>query len=322
MKNLILFSLIITFCNLANSQIVNIPDSYFKSLLVAHIPVIDTNEDGEIQVSEASSFSGKLDIKGLAWFACINDMTGLEAFINITSLDCSGNNISKLDVSNNQALQQLWCMGSSSGTGQQGIDSLVINNNAVLTYLNCGYNYITSLDVSNNINLDTLICEGNLLTEIDANNNTALTYLNCTYNHLISLNLKNGNNSYLLNIDARANINLYCIEVDDSLYSTTNWTDIDPQSFFSEDCTTRIDEEFQTTEITFSPNPFTEHLLIEFEKESDYQIRIIDMLGKEILSSIVNGSKHSLSTSSLPVGTYLLQLISENGVEIKKVIKN
>lgn len=35
-----------------HAQIVNIPDPVFKIQRVEHIPVIDTNGDGEIQVSE------------------------------------------------------------------------------------------------------------------------------------------------------------------------------------------------------------------------------------------------------------------------------
>jgi len=35
---------------------------------------------------------------------------------------------------------------------------------------------------------------------------------------------------------ATGNNQLYCIEVDDATWSTANWTNIDPQHYFSEDC--------------------------------------------------------------------------------------
>ena len=41
----------------ANAQNVNIPDANFKAVLVGN-PGINTNGDGEIQVSEAAAFTG------------------------------------------------------------------------------------------------------------------------------------------------------------------------------------------------------------------------------------------------------------------------
>ena len=69
------------------------------------------------------------------------------------------------------------------------------------------------------------------------------------------------------------------------------------------------------------PNPFSEQIDLVFEKESKYRIRILDLLGKEVLSTNVRGTRHSLSTAVLPSGTYLLQVISEDGVGIKKIVK-
>lgn len=51
------------FSSLSFSQIVSIPDANFKTALLNHTPAIDTNGDGEIQVSEASLVE-KLHISG------------------------------------------------------------------------------------------------------------------------------------------------------------------------------------------------------------------------------------------------------------------
>ncbi len=69
------------------------------------------------------------------------------------------------------------------------------------------------------------------------------------------------------------------------------------------------------------PNPFSEKIELVFEKHAIYEIRIIDLLGKEVFKTNVTGTRHSLSTSALPSGTYLLQVISENGIGIKKIVK-
>jgi hypothetical protein len=86
--------------------IVNIPDANMKAALVAHDPRIDTNFNTEIQCTEAEAFIERLNLcdKG------ITDATGLEAFVNITSLSITGNTqLSSIDVTKNTALQSLNC---------------------------------------------------------------------------------------------------------------------------------------------------------------------------------------------------------------------
>jgi hypothetical protein len=48
-----------------NVQIVNIPDANFKAALVANTN-ININSDTEIQVSEASSFTGAISVSSLS----------------------------------------------------------------------------------------------------------------------------------------------------------------------------------------------------------------------------------------------------------------
>ena len=61
------------------------------------------------------------------------------------------------------------------------------------------------------------------------------------------LNLQNGNNINFSALNVTYNPNLYCIDVDDSTWSTANWTvangNIDPQHYFSNNCSgTGIEE--------------------------------------------------------------------------------
>ncbi len=86
-------------------EVVNIPDANFKAALLAHTPAIDTNGDGKIQKSEATAFTGHINVSGKN----IADLTGIEAFINATILDCSNNPLTTLDLSKNAALTQLFC---------------------------------------------------------------------------------------------------------------------------------------------------------------------------------------------------------------------
>ena len=289
-------------------QNVHIPDVYFKSFLTSG-NWIDTNNDNEIQFSEAAAFDGVMDCS----FGNISDLTGIEAFtalkelecyynqiadidlsqntaltrlgcghnqlINInlngatalTSLSCGSNQLTSLDVSHNTALTMLYC-------GDNQLTSLDLTQNIGLTFLNCSHNplmsldvtqntalismwckdnELTTLDVSQNIALTHLGCWYNQLTSLDVSKNAALTFLGCNYNQLVSLdisqnsnldtlwcrnneliclNLSNGENQNIGFIQLQFNPELTCVEVDDAVWSTSNWTDIDAQTTFSENC--------------------------------------------------------------------------------------
>ena len=148
------------------------------------------------------------------------------------------NQLTSLDVSQNSALTYLNCYDNQ-------LTSLDVSQNTALQTLYCYFNQLTSLDVSQNTALIYLYCYSNQLTSLDVSNNTALTDLSCKNNQLTSLDVRNGNN---INIDHSSypgfktenNPNLTCIDVDDVNYSTTNWTDIDSQHYFSTNCHTTI----------------------------------------------------------------------------------
>jgi hypothetical protein len=122
----------------------------------------------------------------------------------------------------------------------------------------CIANQLTSLDLSNNPALEFLACGNNQLTSLDVSNNPSLKYLECGndttsfpfQNTLISLDLRNGNNTTFIGIISTNNPNLYCIDVDNANWSTTNWIGVnfnfDPQHYFSNNCSGTAIEEHTT----------------------------------------------------------------------------
>jgi hypothetical protein len=265
MKKIILS--ILTMATLgASAQNVNIPDANFKAYLVGNT-AINTNSDTEIQVSEASAFSGLINCTGLS----ISDLTGIEAFTALTDLNCFLNSITtidlsqntallflqlsanpltslnistntalltlkcnstsltSLDISNNTNISNVWCNSSS-------LTSLTVGSNTTLIQLECSSNALTNIDVSMAPNLYTFYCDFNALTSLDLSNNVGLTNLKCQVNALTSLNIANGNNTVISVYNSTFNPNLTCIEVDDVAYSTTNWTSVDPVSSYSLSC--------------------------------------------------------------------------------------
>ena len=183
-------------------QNVNIPDANFKAYLVGNT-AINTNGDTEIQLSEATEYDYEIGCYG----EFISDLTGIEAFTSLTSLNCSNNQLTGLDVSNNLALTNLICDFNQ-------LTNLDLSNNLALIELNCGVNLITSLDVSNNLALTYLSCRFNQITNLDVSSNPNLIDLTCFNNQLTSLDVRNGNNTNFVNFDCNDNPNLFCINVD------------------------------------------------------------------------------------------------------------
>tara|TARA_B110001469_G_C9595651_1_gene295739 strand:- start:539 stop:1237 length:699 start_codon:yes stop_codon:yes gene_type:complete len=121
-----------------------------------------------------------------------------------------------------------------------------IEDFTVLTFLDCGHNQLTSIDVSQNLYLQNFECSFNQITSLDVTNNIALTNLYCDDNQLTFLDLRNGNNTNIIEFFVSYNASLTCINVDDAIWSTANWTNIDPQHYFSNNCSTTDIEEHAT----------------------------------------------------------------------------
>jgi len=166
-----------------------------------------------------------LDVQSLGIF----DLTGIEDFVLLENLNVGYNNLTTIDVSNNVNLKVLQVYFNN-------LNAIDVSNLPLLQIFHCAANNIASLDVSNNPLLALFRCQANNLTSLDVSQNPQLYQLYVNQNNLTSLNVKNGNNTNITGFIATSNPNLLCIEVDDPIYSTTNWTQIDPASSFSNDC--------------------------------------------------------------------------------------
>ncbi len=171
-------------------DIVNIPDPNFKQALIDHFPVIDTNGDGEISVQEAEAFDGLLDVHNKS----IQDLTGLEAFVNIKRLYAADNSISGfVDFSKNTALQRITCNSNN-------IDSVNVSQNIALTRLDLHSNALSVIDLSANINLERLWVYYNQLKELDLTNNTNLEHLMADNNNLKAIDVSKNVNLLSLGV--------------------------------------------------------------------------------------------------------------------------
>ncbi|MCL7763102.1 T9SS type A sorting domain-containing protein [Polaribacter sp. Z014] len=213
MKLKLLSIVLLFFTNIILSQNITIPDYNFKEVLLNNSS-INTDGNYEISVTEAEAVT-ILNISGYQEFIGgemgeigspgISDFTGIEAFINLTSLTCSQNDLSSLDVSALTQLTYLDCSSNINPTGMatnSGISTLILPNNNILETLICKENYITSLDLSNKTALTHLDASSNYLASLNITNTPALENLNASYNYsLTSLDLSNHANLTSLNAE-------------------------------------------------------------------------------------------------------------------------
>jgi Leucine-rich repeat (LRR) protein len=135
MKKLLLIFTLLT-AGSALAQYTSIPDEKFEKILIA--AGLDNQVDGKVLTSAISTvaYLGVSNSK-------IEDLSGIEDFKGLKTLDCSDNKLTVLDISKNKNLKHLVC----SNNELTGLD---ITKNTALKFLNCDNNPISSVDVSKN----------------------------------------------------------------------------------------------------------------------------------------------------------------------------
>ncbi len=184
-----LFLILCLFSVSVNAQIVNIPDPNFKFLLLSGdvtsdidgFPIVlDSNNDGEIQVTEAQAVYSIHLWQNNQYM--VSDLTGIEGFPNLGFLNVDHHNISTLDLSGNP---NIWFVQSINNP----VTTINVSENILLEDLQCPNNSLTSIDVSNNVNLRNLELNDNNLYDIDVTHNPLLARLFVNDNQIASIDV-------------------------------------------------------------------------------------------------------------------------------------
>lgn len=147
------FFLAVLCSSVASAQIVDIPDANFKNALIntncavivdgegwESPPVsVDTNGDGEIQVSEAEAVLS-LEVSGQN----IASLEGIESFVNLWDLDCSNNLLTNIIYTEGQGLIKLFCNDNQ-------LTTLVVDFNGPDDFekiLDCSNNQLSTFTIS------------------------------------------------------------------------------------------------------------------------------------------------------------------------------
>ncbi len=180
-------------------------------------------------------------VTGLEDFKSLKELTFMETVLKV--IDLSGNvlleklymfdnwHLTKIDISKNINLTELTIGLDNS------LESLDLSKNVSLKSLRLDHLKFAIIDLSQNTLLTSLEISASRFTELNLTKNIALTSFQTRYNSdLFSVNVQNGNNEAISLFEINDNPNLTCIQVDNVEWSTENWTNRDPQHYFSTDC--------------------------------------------------------------------------------------
>ena len=309
MKKLVLLSAFLIF-GFSFSQTTAIPDANFEQALIS-LGYDTGNVNGSIATSNIADLT-YLDVTNQN----ISDLTGIEDFTGLTELYIGGNQLTSLNLNNNNAMISLFAYANQ-------LTSVDLSNNTALNVLQLAGNQLTSLDVSNNTSLEQLIFNQNQLTSIDLSNNTYLNYLWGYDNLLTSLDIRNGNNVNIWGFDVTNNPDLTCIYVDDASYMQETWSNfIDTTSTFANNETecsglSLLDNQSQL-DISIYPNPVIDKLFIQ-GLSNPTKISVYNILGKLVLSKTTSSE---INVDNLQSGIYIIKILDEQKEIIRKFIKN
>jgi uncharacterized repeat protein (TIGR01451 family) len=219
MKKFYLLFAVVLFCVSGSAQIINFLDANFKAKLLLASPsntiariylsgsapyvTIDTNNNGEIEVSEAALINA-LDVSN----SNISSVVGIEYFTSLKGLTCHHNQIASLTLNGADinGIFQLDCSYNQLTTfdfstiqyhylsidcSYNQIASLNPSQMAGQLGLNCSNNPLTSINFENYYKLEGLGCDNTLLTSLDISGNNQCESLQCSNNpNLVSLLIK------------------------------------------------------------------------------------------------------------------------------------
>jgi len=215
-----LVCLFLAYSGIISAQNVNIPDANFKNYLLQYSlssEPIDTNGDGEIQVTEALAVTNlMISEPSLQRFGSIE---GIQAFANLINLNITAQ-VSTIDLSGLSQIISLQIMDDRLvGLNVSGLSSLnslgiqtcdIVNldltgtpNLVSLTIYNL--NSLQALSIGSNSHLESIFLLSDSLTALDLSgcpniSSVNLNLLNSTED--IFINLKNGNANYDFNSSA------------------------------------------------------------------------------------------------------------------------
>ncbi len=328
MKTL-LYILLLSISTTAFAQITQIPDPNFEQALIDLGIDSDGIVNGQVLTSDIENVTNlNVNNKG------IHDLTGIEGFAALETLDVSFNQVESLSFTQNLALREvifnhsLW------------LSEIDLTNNVNLELLRSSFSSLSELDLTNNTKLLELV-----LGEPAPSANHGIEYLDLTQNtmlqklQLINLeflqtaDLRSGNNTILTDVFVECTVDgggfcepFPCFMVDDVVAAQNNqfpYSEWEALVTYSEDCTAGLNDNKAAT-YSIHPNPAKSELFITAQNTTEnLKIKIFNIEGKLLSNQTLEvANQTSIDVSNLKNGIYFLNIEDENGnTTIKKFIK-
>lgn len=298
-------------CTVFNAQIVNIPDANFKAYLLngnttnnqiafntAGATIIDTNGNGQIEVSEAQAIT-RLNLKNNT---LITNISGIESFINVFKIDIYGlTNLQNFNLNSLPLLRFVYL------TNLQQITSLNFNGSTLLNTLEVSScNSISNLTINSNTLQNLKLTYGGNYGQLDLTNCSILNDVYIEYTNAVNLNLSNlislnkldiRNNSLLSGVNISGSNNLTQLNISGNGYLST--LDIANKSFLTT-ITCPFNATLETLNISNCPN------LVSLSAHAN-NLSTLNLNGTPKLQSLTIGdnSLTNISLGSLLYLTYL-----------------
>jgi hypothetical protein len=309
----IVWLLLIANIGLVQAQYTAIPDPIFEQYLIDFFIDSDGIINGQILTSDID-FISSLQINETPPFYFINDFTGIQDFAALEWFFFVGTNVVELDFDDLNNLNYLECFSNPNLT------SINLSQCINIETLILAGNNLSDINLPETQSLVSISCGSNQLTNLDLSQYTNLINVFVSSNSLEYLNVAHGNNTNITNFGATNNPNLQCILVDDAIYSTANWTNIDAASTFvetQEECDALSVEEFSFNTIKVYPNPANNYFVIESIQPIN-KIEIFDLSGKII--KVFNEELLKYNISNLSKGIYIVIIKTELRLKRQKLI--
>ena len=170
----------------------NFPDPVFREYVrkIAGGPALTDEKARQIEVLDVSDDNIK---EVLGKRDPITSLRGIKYLKYVKDLNCSGQELTTLDLERNSSVEKLNCSGNQltklwlDRTGSSlkyltcsvnQFTALDLSKCSELIELSCSSNKLTSLDLSANKKLQKIVAQTNALTTLDTRNLPELTYLN------------------------------------------------------------------------------------------------------------------------------------------------
>ena len=307
MKKLYVVLSLCCFSVLTFGQIVNIPDANFKNALTNNLCIdtdsnglldddVDSNNDGEIQVSEALATTNlRLSDNG------ITSIQGIDNFTNLQYFDCSLISLGSLHLSNLPNLIGFGCESCQ-------LFEITADNLPNLQRFSVTRNFLSSIDLSNTPAFDFDFSFNPDLQNINMQNGVVsqcIVLLSDEYDYTCSMFLE------------CPSLQVVCGDIGEQFfYQGLNVN-------FTTDCSLNTKSNVLSTFEVY-PNPTASTLHVKFSETNTIEsISIFNILGQELpfTSNQSNEEKITLDISSLKAGTYFIKITSNNGKTTKKFVK-